>query len=147
MVTSKKALHVPAMDRPLYDFGKTLELFGRAAEIIPQGIYGHMSPAIMIPGAFPYYAKTGKGCRYTDVDGNEFIDYMCAYGPMVVGYANDEVNAAAINVLESGDCFNHPSELMIQLAERLTGLIDMADWAVFAKNGSDLTTWGHAGRP
>ncbi len=142
----------PAKTAALYEFDKTLALFDRAVKVIPQGIYGHVSPVLMIPGAFPYYAVRGEGCRYEDADGNSFIDYMCAYGPMVVGYANPKVNAAAMREIANGDCFNHPSELMVRLAERLTGLIDMADWAVFAKNGSDQTTWAvqvareHTGR-
>ncbi|MCB1153847.1 MAG: aminotransferase class III-fold pyridoxal phosphate-dependent enzyme [Deltaproteobacteria bacterium] len=118
-----------------------MEIFSRAVKVVPQGIYGHQSPALTVPGEFPYYAASGKGPRYTDVDGNEFIDYMCAYGPMIVGYANDEVNAAAIEAMQQGDCFNHPSELMVKLAERMVESIPHADWAVFGKNGSDMTTW------
>lgn len=149
----KKAQAKPAPKKSgLYNFTGSLSLFDRATKVIPQGIYGHQIPVLMIPGASPYYAKRGKGCRYWDIDGNEYIDYMCAYGPMVVGYANEEVNKAALEQIANGDCFNHPGELMVKLAERLTGLVDMADWAVFAKNGSDMTTWAtqvareHTGR-
>lgn len=120
-------------------YKKSLELFKRAVKVIPQGIYGHHTPVITGPLASPYYVEKTKGCRYWDVDGNEFIDYMCSYGPMVVGYNNDEVEEAADAQRRKVSSCNHPAEAMVLLAERLTKLIPMADWAVFGKNGADMT--------
>jgi glutamate-1-semialdehyde 2,1-aminomutase len=122
-------------------FTKNRDLFLRAAKVVPGAIYGHQSPALTVPGSFPYYATHGKGAYYWDVDGNRYIDYMCAYGPMVVGYGNPVVDKAAQAEYGKGNCFNHPSPLMVELAEFLVELIPFADWAVFAKNGSDVTTW------
>jgi glutamate-1-semialdehyde 2,1-aminomutase len=116
-------------------------LFKRASAVIPGGIYGHTSPAATVPGAFPYFAKKADGCRYQDVDGNEYIDYMCGYGPILLGYNHAEVNDAAAAVQLQGDCFNHPTEYSVQLAEKLVRTIDGIDWAVFGKNGSDMTNW------
>ncbi len=124
-----------------YEFTKSIELFDRATRTIPAGIYGHESPAITVPGSFPYYAVRAEGCRYWDVDGNEFIDYMCAYGPMVIGYNHPKVEEAVRKQQALGNCLNHPAPVMVELAEYLVDLVDMADWAVFAKNGSDMTTW------
>lgn len=123
------------------NFEKSHALFRRAARVIPGGIYGHTAPAVTVPGAFPYYAAEGHGCRYRDADGNEFIDFMGGYGPLVLGYHHPEVEAAAEAARRRGACFNHPAPVMVELAEYLVGKIDFADWAVFAKNGSDLTTW------
>lgn len=94
-----------------------------------------------MPGAVPYFAASGSGCRYRDVDGNEFIDFMGGYGPLVLGYHHPEVEAAADAARRLGSAFNHPTSLLVELAEKLTQRIDFADWAVFAKNGADLTTW------
>ncbi|AHF89615.1 glutamate-1-semialdehyde 2,1-aminomutase [Opitutaceae bacterium TAV5] len=117
-------------------------LFRRAARVIPGGIYGHTAPAVTVPGAMPYFAaEAAGGCRYRDVDGNEFIDFMCGYGPLVLGYHHPEVEAAAEAARRRGACFNHPTPLLVDLAEKLVERIDFADWAVFGKNGSDLTTW------
>ena len=124
-----------------YSFAKSKKLFMRATKVIPGAIYGHQSPAITVPGRYPYYAARGEGAYYWDIDGNKFIDYMCGYGPMVTGYANPTVDAAAQKEFAKGNCFNHPSPLMIELSERLVDLVSFADWAVFARNGSDLTTW------
>ena len=116
-------------------------LFERARQVIPGGIYGHATPALVVPGASPYYAHRADGARYWDVDGNEFIDLLCAYGPVVLGYRHPGVEAAAERQARLGDCLNHPAPVMVELAERLVSLVDFAAWAVFGKNGSDMTTW------
>lgn len=113
----------------------------RATRVIPGGIYGHVAPALLGPGSFPAYAAEGQGCRYRDVEGREYIDFMCAYGPLLLGYHHPEVEAAAEAARRRGACFNHPTTLMVELAETLVGAVDFADWAVFAKNGSDLMSW------
>ena len=74
---------------------KTQKLFDRAVQVIPGGIYGHNSPANSIPGIAPYFAKRAEGCRYWDVDGREYIDFLSSYGPIVLGHNNKEVNQAA----------------------------------------------------
>ncbi|NLA10569.1 MAG: aminotransferase class III-fold pyridoxal phosphate-dependent enzyme [Firmicutes bacterium] len=125
----------------IYSFDKSMELFHRAARTIPGGIYGHFSPTITVPGSFPYYTAEAKGCRYLDVDGNEMIDYMCAFGPMVLGYRNKTVDSAAATQQALADCTTHPGVVMIELAERLVELIPTADWAFFGKNGGDMTTY------
>jgi glutamate-1-semialdehyde 2,1-aminomutase len=122
-------------------YARSLALFKRAAAVIPGGIYGHTSPAATLPGASPYYATRAEGCRYWDADDNEYIDFLCGYGPIVLGYNHPEVEAAAEIQRHAGNTFNHPAPVMVELAERLVGLVDFADWAVFGKNGSDMTTW------
>ncbi len=127
------------MNPPNYQ--KSAALFARAVEVIPGGIYGHTSPALTLPGASPYYATHGEGCRYWDVDGNGFIDFLCAYGLNLLGYNHPEVEEAAARQARAGNTFNHPTALMVELAERLVALVDFASWCVFGKNGADMTTW------
>ena len=120
---------------------RSLALFERACAVIPGGIYGHAAPGLVSADAAPYYACRAEGCRYRDVDGNEYIDWMCGFGPIVLGYAHPEVEEAAEQQRRKGDCFNHPGPVMVDLAEKLTDLVDFAEWAVFGKNGSDMTNW------
>jgi glutamate-1-semialdehyde 2,1-aminomutase len=120
-------------------YKKSIQLFKRAAKVIPQGIYGHFTPVITGAMASPYYTAKAKGCRYWDVDGNEYIDYLCAYGPMVLGYNHPEVDEAADKQRKLANCTNHPGEIMVELAEHINKLIPMAEWVVFAKNGADVT--------
>ncbi len=125
-----------------YSFARSQELFERATRVIPCGIYGHFSPAPLVPPtSYPFYAQRGTGAHFTDVDGNDFIDYMCAYGPMVLGYDNKVVHDAAAAQRELGDTLACPSPVMVELAEKLVGLIPFAAWAFFAKNGGDMTNY------
>ena len=122
-------------------FEKTRSLFARASKVIPAGIYGHASPAMMVPGAFPYFARSAEGCRYQDVDGNSYIDFMCGFGPILLGYQHPEVTEVAREAEVDGECFNHPTEYSVRLAEKIVNQIERAEWAVFGKNGSDMTNW------
>ena len=94
-----------------------------------------------MPGIFPYFAESAGGCRFRDVDGNEYLDFMCGFGPIVLGYQHPEVEEAAAAARSKGNLFNMPSREFVELAELITGRVSFADWAVFAKNGSDVTTW------
>jgi glutamate-1-semialdehyde 2,1-aminomutase len=123
-----------------YTFNKSKELFRRSARVIPQGINGHLTPVFTVPGSYPYFGTKAKGCRFWDVDGNEYIDFMCAYGPMILGYANNKVDRAFTAQAKNGICTTIASELTVKLAERIVGLIDFADWVIFAKNGADTTS-------
>ena len=122
-------------------FDKSNELFNRALNVIPGGVPGHQSPSLLVPGASPCYIERVDGCRFWDVDGNEYIDYMCAYGPMVIGYNHPKIEEAARAQSGKVDIANLPSERYVELAERLVDTIPIADWAIFGKNGSDVTTY------
>ncbi|MFO8048542.1 MAG: aminotransferase class III-fold pyridoxal phosphate-dependent enzyme [Desulfosudaceae bacterium] len=125
-----------------YTYERSRALFERAVRVIPCGIYGHFSPAPLIPPEdYPFYAEKAEGTRFTDVDGNEFIDYMCAYGPMILGYNNEAVDKAARAQHDKGNCLSAPAPVMVDLAEKLVETITAADWAFFAKNGNDVTTY------
>lgn len=125
-----------------YQYDQTQAWFARAAKVIPCGIYGHFSPAPCVPvDAYPFFAARAKGAHLWDVDGNEFIDYMCAYGPMILGYANPVVDEAYQAQMKEADSASFASPRMVELAEYMVDLIPMADWAFFAKNGADVTNY------
>ncbi len=124
-----------------YTFEQTNRLIQRARRVIPGGIYGHMSPKFYLPPSdYPLYAVKAKGARFWDPDGNEFIDYMCAYGPMALGYNHPKVEKAAMRAMKNADTATAPSPVMVELAEYLVNLVPIADWALFAKNGNDATS-------
>jgi glutamate-1-semialdehyde 2,1-aminomutase len=119
---------------------RSLGLFERAAKVIPGGIYGSKAPGFLVPGSYPMYMERAKGCRMWDADGNEYIDYLCGYGSQIVGYGNEKVDAAATARIRDGDLLDQPSPVMVELAERLVGLVEGSAWAVFVKNGTDATS-------
>jgi len=125
----------------LYSFDKSMEAYRRAMAVMPAGISGNKNPAFAVPGSFPYFAEKGEGCYYWDVDGNKFIDYLCGYGPIVLGHHHPKIDEAARRQAELGSSFNHPTLRTVELAEKMVDLIDIADWACFGRNGSDVTTF------
>ena len=115
------------------------QLRQRAAQVIPGGMWGHMRAAA-VPQGYPQFFAGGDGARVRDVDGREYIDFMCSWGPIILGHRHPEVEAAARAQLDAGDCLDGPTEHAVRLAEKMVALIPHADWAIFQKNGSDAMT-------
>ena len=127
-----------------YKYEKSTELFARAKKVIPNGVYGHLGQAHNTPkGYYPIFSDHAKGAYFWDADGNKFIDYMCAFGPNILGYNDEDVDAAALEQLKKENCAVLPSSKMVDFAELLVDTVDMADWAFFAKNGGDVTNYAY----
>ncbi|MBQ7961304.1 MAG: aminotransferase class III-fold pyridoxal phosphate-dependent enzyme [Clostridia bacterium] len=125
-----------------FNHKKSQEWFKRAVDVIPSGIYGHLGPAegLWVPTtSWPFFSERAEGSYMWDVDGNKYIDYMCAYGPNVLGYNDPDVNAAAMKQAELANCTTTPSYKMVEFAELMVDTVASADWAFFAKNGNDTT--------
>jgi glutamate-1-semialdehyde 2,1-aminomutase len=90
--------------------------------------------------AYPQFFERAEGCRLWDVDGNEYVDLMCSWGPAILGHHHPEVEAAARRQRERGDCMNGPAEVLVDLAELMVETVPHADWVMFQKNGTDATT-------
>jgi glutamate-1-semialdehyde aminotransferase/spore coat polysaccharide biosynthesis protein SpsF (cytidylyltransferase family) len=126
---------------PKRSLAQSQEWLERAKQVIP-GCAQTFSKGYTqyVQGVAPIFLQRGKGCRVWDVDGNEYIDYVQGLLPNILGYAHDEVNAAAAAQLQEGHSFSLPHPLEVQLAERLTRLIPCAEMVRFGKNGSDATS-------
>ncbi|MDX1881284.1 aminotransferase class III-fold pyridoxal phosphate-dependent enzyme [Mycolicibacterium sp. 141076] len=111
----------------------------RARLVVPGGMYGHMNVR-SFSATLPQYMATGDGCRLTDTDGNTYLDFMCGWGPVVLGHRNPAVQQAVSEQIAKGDCLNGAAPVMVELAELLVDTVAHADWAMLAKNGTDATT-------
>jgi glutamate-1-semialdehyde aminotransferase len=119
----------------------SLKLYEEAIALVPGGVLGARKPADFIAGEYPVFLESGKGCRLTDVDGNEFIDFLCGYGPIILGYREGEVDEAVCRqVMDRGFCFTLTQKYQNLLADRLTELVPSAEMCIFLKTGSDATT-------
>lgn len=118
---------------------KDRELRERAHAVIPGGMYGHESTK-WLPDEYPQFFSRADGARLWDADGNEYIDYMCAFGPNLLGYNNPGIDAAVAVQQKLGDTLTGPSAVMVEAAEKFVSLVTHADWAMFCKNGSDATS-------
>ncbi len=115
------------------------QLRERAEAVIPGGMFGHQSVGLL-PDDYPQFFARGDGAHIIDVDGNRYLDFMCAYGPNLFGYGHPDIDAAFVRQLGQGDTLTGPTALMVELAEALTAMVTHADWAIFCKNGTDATT-------
>ncbi len=111
----------------------------RARAVIPGGMYGHLS-ANALPPEYPQFYQRAQGAHVWDVDGNEYVDFMCSFGPVLLGHQHPRVEAAAAAQRALGDTMSGPGAVMVEAAELLTSRVAHADWVMFAKNGTDATT-------
>ncbi len=115
-------------------------MWQRAQRVIPGGSQTlSKMPSQFVDGVSPKFLARGEGCRVWDVDGNEYIDYPMALGPILLGYGYPAVMDAVITQIREGTTFTlmHPAE--VELAERLVEMIPCAQQVRFAKNGGDAT--------
>jgi glutamate-1-semialdehyde 2,1-aminomutase len=115
------------------------QLRKRAARVIPGGMYGHMSTALL-PSNYPQFFSRAQGAHVWDADGNRYLDLMCAFGPNLLGYGHEVIDRAFREQLDRGDVAPGPSPLMVDLAEQFVSMVSHAAWAMFCKNGTDATT-------
>jgi len=118
-----------------------MALFEEAQTLVPGGVAGIRRPYNFVPGEYPIFFDNGKGGRIFDVDGNEYIDYLCAYGPIIIGYREEEIDNAVIDQIKNkGICFSLTQAVQNALVKKLRELIPCCDMAALVKTGSDATT-------
>ena len=125
---------------PARSIAESNRLWDRALRVIPAGTQTlSKAPSQFVDGVSPKFLVRGKGCHVWDVDGNEYIDYPMALGPILLGYDYPPVTEAVIAQIREGTTFTlmHPKE--VELAERLVDVIPCAERVRFAKNGADAT--------
>ena len=125
----------------LYTFEKSYAMFEEAKKYVPNGVYGARSPYFAAYGSYPVFLSRGEGCRVWDVDGNEYIDFMCSFGANLLGLKHPKVEEAARRQQDKGDCFTLPSDLWVPLSRRLVETVHNTGWCVYGKNGSDVTSF------
>lgn len=121
-------------------FVRSGELLSRALKTIPLGAQTFSKSKTQLPvGVSPLFAASAKGAEIFDVDGNSYVDFVNALAAVLLGYADERVNAAVEEQLARGVTFSLSSELEIEVAERICHLVPCAEQVRFGKNGSDAT--------
>jgi glutamate-1-semialdehyde aminotransferase len=131
----------PMNEAKKLNIAKSIELFEEAKSLVPGGVLGARKPEDFIMGEYPIFLEYGKGCRLIDVDGNEYIDFLCGYGPIILGYREEEVDDTVIRqIKDKGLCFSLTQPYQNALAKKLNEIIPSAELSIFLKTGSDATT-------
>jgi glutamate-1-semialdehyde 2,1-aminomutase len=133
-----KPLSFGAMDIEPHVRGKTrksLALFERAQTSLAGGV-----SSILRRNSRPHplYFSSGQGSRITDVDGNSYLDYALAWGPLILGHADERITRAIREQAELGLTFGAQHELEIEVAELLTRIIPCADRIAWANSGTEI---------
>lgn len=118
-----------------------MAMYEEALKHVPGAVAGIRRPYNFVQGEYPIYFDHGKGGRITDVDGNEYIDYLCAYGPIIIGYREEEIDKAVQKqVNEKGFCFSLTQPIQNDLVLKLKEIIPSCEMVSLVKTGSDATT-------
>jgi len=117
------------------------ELKERARKVVPHltGTFSRAAPHF-VEGVYPVYIESGQGSHFTDVDGNEYLDYLCGLGPITLGYNYEVVNEAIINQLKKGILFSLPHRIELEASELVSQTIPNAEMVKFEKSGSNAVT-------
>ena len=113
-------------------------LFARAQKHIPGGVNSPVR-AFRSVGGSPLFITRGKGSRIYDADGNEYIDYVGSWGPLLLGHAHPEIVAAVAEALASGTSFGAPTEREIELAELISEIVPSIEMVRLVNSGTEAT--------
>src|SRR5258705_5230655 len=98
------------------DVTGSAELFDRAKGVLPGGVNSPVR-AFRAVGGTPFFVASAAGCRLTDVDGKTYVDYVCSWGPLILGHAHPAVLDAVRPAAERGWTYGAPCQAEVELAE------------------------------
>lgn len=110
--------------------------FAKAKQVMPGGVSSPVR-AFHAVGGTPIFIREGERCLVTDVDGNEYIDYVASYGPLIAGHANERVVAALSKAIGRGTSFGMPTEWEAQLASVVIGAMPSIEMVRFVNSGTE----------
>jgi glutamate-1-semialdehyde 2,1-aminomutase len=114
------------------------KLFDRAQQSIPGGVNSPVRAYRSVGGTPPFIAR-GQGARIWDADGNEFVDYICSWGPLLLGHRHPSVIEAIEKALEIGTSFGAPTEREIELAELIRELVPSIEMVRLVNSGTEAS--------
>ncbi|OPX78737.1 MAG: Glutamate-1-semialdehyde 2,1-aminomutase [Methanosaeta sp. PtaB.Bin039] len=116
-------------------FDASERLYARARRLLPGGV----SSPVRAISPFPFYTARAEGPYLWDADGNRFIDYCLAYGPMILGHRHPEVMRRVAEQMERGWLYGTPTEIEVEAAARISGLYPAMQMMRFVSTGSEAT--------
>jgi glutamate-1-semialdehyde 2,1-aminomutase len=117
---------------------RSISAFARAKNVIPGGVNSSVR-AFKAVGGTPVFMKSGAGAIMTDIDGNDFIDYVLSWGPLILGHAHPAVVKAVQNAAARGSSFGTPTEAESELAELIVAMVPSVERVRFTSSGTEAT--------
>jgi glutamate-1-semialdehyde 2,1-aminomutase len=113
-------------------------LFAQARKLIPGGVNSPVRACKSV-GCDPRFIARAAGSKIYDADGNEYVDFICSWGPMILGHNHPAVVAAITEALQHGTSFGAPCPLEVELAELVTEALPSVDMVRFVSSGTEAT--------
>jgi len=120
------------------DWPRSSELFARAVQVTPGGVSSPVR-AFRAVGGQPFFVERGEGCRLWDVDGNEYIDYVLSWGPLIFGHARAEIVEAIREAALHGTSYGAPIAAEVELAELVREFVPSMEMVRFVSSGTEAT--------
>ncbi len=117
---------------------KSLQMFQEARQVIPGGVNSPVRACRSV-GCDPLFIERAQGASVFDVDGNEYIDFVCSWGPMILGHAHPQVVAAIAEALQHGTSFGAPTPREIELASLVVEAVPSIEKVRFVSSGTEAT--------
>ncbi len=114
------------------------KLLQEATRVIPGGVNSPVR-AFRAVGLPPRFIRSGKGCRIIDEDGNEFIDYVGSWGPLILGHAHPEILEGLQQTMKDGASFGAPTKREVQIAELITDIMPSIEMVRLVNSGTEAT--------
>ena len=114
------------------------KMFGQAQKVIPGGVNSPVRACKSV-GCDPLFIEKAKGACITDVDGNEYIDFVCSWGPMILGHAQQDVVEAVRHTAMNGTSFGAPTPDEIVLADMVVEAVPSIEKVRFVNSGTEAT--------
>lgn len=118
-------------------FDKSEQLYSEALEHIVGGVNSPSRSYKAVGGGAPVFMERAKGAYFWDVDGNRYIDYLAAYGPIITGHAHPKITEAIVNAAENGILYGTPTELEIKFAKMIKEAIPSMEKIRFVNSGTE----------
>jgi glutamate-1-semialdehyde 2,1-aminomutase len=119
-------------------FARSTDAFAAARQVMPGGVNSPVR-AFRAVGGTPVFVDSGEGSRFTDIDGNTFIDYVLSWGPLILGHAHPKVVEATTGALRKGTSFGAPTVAETKLAERIIERVPAVDMVRLVSSGTEAT--------
>jgi glutamate-1-semialdehyde 2,1-aminomutase len=117
---------------------RSAELFDRAKRLMPGGVSSPVR-AFRAVGGTPFFVSRAAGCRLTDADGKSYVDYVCSWGPLILGHAHPAVLEAIREAAERGWTYGAPCEAELRLAELVCRRVPSIEMVRFVNSGTEAT--------
>ncbi|MGH3665122.1 MAG: aminotransferase class III-fold pyridoxal phosphate-dependent enzyme, partial [Egibacteraceae bacterium] len=123
---------------PLAHTRASQDLFERARAVIPGGVNSPVR-AFRSVGGTPRFIAAGAGSHVTDVDGNDYVDYVCSWGPLILGHADPDIVAAAKAATDRGSSYGAPTQAEVVLAETIVEAVPGVEMVRCVSSGTEAT--------